>query len=134
MRMSKRNDKRQKMFALSLVALCIIFGAAGQILMKTGMARVGPIGGLAGLFNFRTAVTIFTNPFILSGLALYAVAFLWLGAMSLLNISAMYPLLSLGYVLVAVASTLFLGETIPLTRWLGIGLVVAGCFLIVPIN
>lgn len=118
------------MFALGLVALCIIFGAAGQILMKNGMSQVGQIGGLANLFNFKTALTIFTNPFVLSGFALYAISsFLWLGAMSLLNVSSMYPLLSLGYVLVAVASSIFLGEHITLFRWLGIVLIVFGCFL-----
>jgi drug/metabolite transporter (DMT)-like permease len=120
------------MFALSLVALCIVFGAVGQILMKNGMSDVGKIGGLASLFNFKTAATIFTNPFVLSGLALYAVStFLWLGAMSLLNVSFMYPLLSLGYILVAVMSAIFLGEHITLVRWLGILLVVFGCFLTV---
>ena len=47
---------------------------------------------------------------------------------SLLNVSFMYPLLRLGYVLVAVTSAVFLGEAITLTRWLGILLVVIGFF------
>jgi drug/metabolite transporter (DMT)-like permease len=130
--MSSRKLGRQMIFALILVALCIIFGSVGQILMKNGMSRVGEIGGLAGLFNLKTVINIFTNPFVLGGLALYAISsFFWLGAMSNLNVSFMYPLLSLGYILVAIMGAVILREHITLLRWLGIIVVVIGCFLIV---
>jgi drug/metabolite transporter (DMT)-like permease len=130
--MSSRKLGRQMIFALILVALCIVFGAVGQILMKNGMSRVGEIGGLAGLFNLKTVINIFTNPFVLGGLVLYAISsFFWLGAMSNLNVSFMYPLLSLGYILVAIMGAVILREHITLLRWLGIVVVVIGCFLIV---
>lgn len=119
------------MFALSLVAICIIFGAIGQILMKNGMTQVGSISGLNKLISFSTVFRIFTNIYVISGLVLYAIAaFLWLGALSSLNVSFMYPLLALGYVLTAILGSLFLKEDIALLRWLGIVFVVAGSFMI----
>ncbi|MFC2060351.1 EamA family transporter [Chloroflexota bacterium] len=122
---------RVSMFALTLVAVCIIFGAVGQILMKNGMSQVGSIGGLGRLLNTGTIVSIFTNYYVLGGLLLYAVAsFLWLGALSSLNVSFMYPLLSIGYVITAILGAVFLKEDITLLRWGGILFVVIGCFMI----
>lgn len=119
------------MFSLVLVAICIVFGAVGQILMKNGMSQVGEIGGLGKLVSPATIFRIFTNVFVVGGLALYAIAaFLWLGALSRLNVSFMYPLLSLGYVLAAVLGVMFLKENVTALRWGGIVLVVAGSFLI----
>ena len=122
---------RMGMFALSLVAICIIFGSVGQILMKTGMSQTSPIGDVGKLFNPSTIVSIFTNVYVIGGILLYAAAaLLWLGALSTLDISLMYPLLSLAYVVVAILSLIFLKEDITLLRWVGIGVVIAGCFMI----
>ena len=119
------------MFALSLVAICIVFGAVGQILMKTGMSQIGQIGDLGKLFSSSTIFSIFTNIYVIGGLLLYATAsFLWLGALSTFNVSLMYPLLSLAYVVVAILGFIFLKEDITLLRWAGIALVVVGCFMV----
>jgi len=119
------------MFALSLVAICIVFGAVGQILMKTGMSQIGQIHGLRELVAPGTVFHMFTNGYVIGGLLLYAVsAFLWLGALSILDVSFMYPLLSLAYVLTAVLAFIFLKEQITLFRVGGIVLVVIGCFMI----
>lgn len=119
------------MFALGLVVICIIFGAAGQILMKLGMAQIGEINDLVRLLSPNNIFHMLTNPYVLGGLLLYAVSFiLWLGALSSLDVSFMYPMLSLAYVIAAVAAFVFLKEDITLIRWAGIGLVVAGCFMI----
>ena len=122
---------RYKMFPLVLVGICIVLGAVGQILMKNGMNQVGEVGGIGQLLNPNTFFTIFTNLFVLGGLLLYGIAaILWLGAMSSLNISFMYPLLSIGYILAALMGALFLKEDVTIIRWAGIGFVVLGCFLV----
>ena len=119
------------MFALTLVMICIVFGAVGQILMKSSMAQIGEINDLEGFINLNTIFYIITNVYVLSGLLLYAVsAFLWLGALSILDVSYMYPLLSLAYVITAMFAFVLLKENITLFRWVGIALVVAGGFLI----
>ncbi len=119
------------MFAFILVAICIIFGAVGQVLMKHGMSQVGQIGNPGELFSASTISSIFTNGYVIGGLLLYATAsFLWLGALSTLNVSSMYPLLSLAYIVTAILGFIFLKEDITLLRWAGILTVIVGCFMI----
>lgn len=125
------NNWRKEMFALTLVAICIIFGAFGQISMKNGMSQIEKIDGASQFTNIHTVSNIFSNLYVVAGLLLYMIsAFLWLGALSSLNVSYIYPLLSLGYVITAVFATIFLHEYISLTRWGGIFTIVIGCFLI----
>ena len=64
----------QAMFAFGLVAICILCGGVGQILMKNGMSQVGQIGGWTKLFSFTTVVSLVTNGYVVGGLALYAAA------------------------------------------------------------
>jgi len=119
------------MFAMILVLVCIFCAAGGQTALKSGMNQVGEIGSLGQLFNLDTLVHIFTNPRVLAGLFLYVISlFLWLGALSTLNVSFMYPLLSLSYVITAIIAFVFLKESITLLHWVGISLVVGGCLLI----
>lgn len=123
--------RMSNMFALTLVMVCIVFGATAQIMMKRGMTHIGEIKGIDEFNNPNTILQIFTNPYVLLGLFLYAVsAFLWLGALSTLDVSFMYPLLSFGYVLTAIFALVFLKEYISVIRWAGILLVVIGCFFI----
>jgi uncharacterized membrane protein len=130
-KMKVQSKGEYTMFALGLVAICIIMGAVGQILMKNGMSQIGQIGGWGGLFNLSTFVSIFTNIYVVGGLVLYAVSsFLWIGALSTSNVSFIYPLLSLAYVLTAILGFIFLKENISLLRWLGILVVCAGVFLV----
>jgi drug/metabolite transporter (DMT)-like permease len=119
------------MFALILVLICILAGAAGQIFWKEGMSGMGRISGMGELLQVKTMWDIFTNKFIIFGVILYAVSvFLWLGAMSTLDVSFMYPLLSLGYIVTAILAFVFIGENITLLRWAGIVVIIAGCFMI----
>lgn len=120
------------MFAISLVLVCVVFGALGQISMKAGMRQVKQIDDFSDLLNMRTIMQIFGNIYIMVGLLLYMIsAFLWLGALSTLDVSLMYPLLSLAYVVTAIFAIAFLGEIVTYSRWAGIVLVVIGCILIV---
>lgn len=119
------------MFALGLVLICVVFGAFGQISMKTGMRQVRQIDDASDLLDLSTIVQIFSNFYVVGGLVLYMIsAFLWLGALSTLDVSLMYPLLSLGYVVTAFFAMAFLGEIVTYSRWAGIALVVVGCILI----
>ncbi|VVB63578.1 4-amino-4-deoxy-L-arabinose-phosphoundecaprenol flippase subunit ArnF [uncultured archaeon] len=119
------------MFALTLVLICVLAGAAGQIFWKEGMSNLGRINGIGDLLQVKTVWDIFTNKYIILGIFLYAISvFLWLGAMSTLDISFMYPLLSLGYIVTAILAFVFLSENITLLRWAGIVVIIAGCFMI----
>ena len=124
-----RDEK--KLFALALVTICVLAGATAQLLWKQGMSDLDKINGLGDLLKAETIYEIFTNKFIFFGITLYVISiFLWLGAMSSLEVSYMYPLLSLGYVVTAALAFIFIGENITLLRWAGIVLILSGCFLI----
>lgn len=119
------------MFALILVMVCIFLGAFGQISMKIGMEKIGPISQLGRLWQKDFLLHIFTTPQVILGLSLYAVsAVLWLAALSTLNVSFAYPLLSLAYVVVAIISYFLLKEPLTMLRWIGIIMTVIGAFLI----
>lgn len=118
-------------FALSLVLICVVLSAMGQFTMKMGMGQLGEITTARQLFNLGTLFRMFTNPHVVTGIFLYAISVvLWLGAMSTLDISFMYPLASLAYIVTAIIAFIFLKESITLVRWAGILLVVGGCFLV----
>lgn len=123
--------ERRIMFAITLLAICILAGAFGQISWKHAMSNMEKIENFEGLLSLETMFNIITNKYILLGLLLYGSAFfLWLSAMSTLEISFMYPMLSLAYVLTAALAFVFLGEEVTLIRWAGIVLVMLGCILI----
>lgn len=119
------------MFALILVIVCVIFGAFGQIAMKKGMTQLEKIDSISDLFSLSVISHMLRNGYVLGGLLLYAIsAFLWLGALSTLDVSFMYPMLSLAYIITAILAFIFFKENITLLRWAGIIMIVAGCFLI----
>ena len=119
------------LFPLILVLICIVFGAFGQIAMKNGMTQIGKIDSIVQLISPGMLSKMVTNGYVIGGLLLYFIAaFLWLGALSKLEVSFMYPLLSLGYVLTAILAFIIFRENVTLVRWAGIALIVGGCFLI----
>jgi multidrug transporter EmrE-like cation transporter len=54
----------------------------------------------------------------------------WLAALSRAPVSIAYPMLSIGYVIVAFASMLWLGETLSPAKMLGIALICVGVVLV----
>jgi len=119
------------MFAVTLVLICVVAGALGQIVWKQGMSNMDKINSVEDLLKIKTILDIFTNKYIILGLIIYGSAFiLWLAALSTLDVSFMYPMLSLAYVVTAIFAFIILGEQITLSRWAGITLVVIGCIFI----
>ena len=124
----------EKAMALAFVLLAIaVLGAAfGQLALKKG------IDGLQGKYSVTDILKpwnlpkIFVqSPLVFAGLLIYVVGFLvWIAALSALDVSFMYPLLSLSYVLLAILAAVFLKETITVWRWAGIVLVTIGSFLL----
>jgi drug/metabolite transporter (DMT)-like permease len=123
--------EKKAMFAVMLLVICIFAGAAGQVVWKHGMSTIDRINSTDDLLRWKTIFNIFINKYIIIGIILYVSVFLlWLAAMSTLEISFMYPMLSLAYILTSAMASIFLGEDITSIRWIGTVLVVFGCFLI----
>jgi drug/metabolite transporter (DMT)-like permease len=114
-----------------LVFLTNICFAASSVFFKLAVDRVGefrvfPLGAF-----LPVAVRFLVSPFFLAGAAAgIAGSGSYYLMLARLNLNIAYPLLSLAYVFVAVASILFLKETLSLPNWLGILLICAGVALV----
>ncbi len=56
--------------------------------------------------------------------------FVWIVGLSRVPVSIAYPMLSLGYIVNAIAAHYLLGEAVTLARWTGIAFIVLGVWLV----
>ena len=118
------------MLVILPILASVVVGVIGQLILKTAMTRVGPLG-LRGGQAGRTAVTIIVNPLVWGGLSLYGVSMLfWLVGLSRVDLGYAFPFLSLSYVLVLLGSWAVLGESIGRTRLAGVVAICAGVFIV----
>ena len=112
------------------IMVSVLAGAVGQILLKKGMASMGPLTltvSQLGSLLWR----IGTNPYVIFGLAIYVSGTVfWLVALSRVELSYAYPFASLSYVVMLAASWLLFHENISVMRLLGTLVVGLGVFLI----
>jgi len=117
------------MGATAALWVSIVLGGVAQILLKRGINGMGAVGSVR---SPRWWIGLLGSGWIWAWAFSFTVATaLWLLAISQLNISYAYPLLSASYVFVAVLSRLFLGEKIPWQRWTAIAVISLGVILIV---
>jgi drug/metabolite transporter (DMT)-like permease len=116
------------MIDLILIFISIFIAVCGQILMKKGMLQVGFIQ----LSHFGEKFwAMMLNPWVILGLVFYALsAVLWLIILSRKDLSFVYPLVSLGYVVVLFFSAVIFKEQVSLLRWVGTLVIMLGIFLI----
>lgn len=111
-----------------LLGVSILLAVTGQLLMKKGMMIFGsfPVNQM-----LQNIFPMFLNPFIFFGFACFAASSLfWLVVLSRLELSFVYPMVSVAYVIVALASLIFFKENVTLLRWVGISVIILGVFLI----
>jgi multidrug transporter EmrE-like cation transporter len=119
-----------KALSLSLVLFGVLLNAAAQLLLKAGTNAIGP-------FEFSAAnmapigFKVATQPYILGGLACYVVSVaVWIMALSRVEVSVAYPMLSVGYVVNAVAAYFLFGEAVGVQRLIGIGIIIVGVYVV----
>ena len=118
-------------FGLILFTVCVVLQPVAQILEKYGMKQVGEITSWGQLFSYHTLWKVITNPYIVCGVVLAAALLvLWLGALSTLDASYIYPFGSVAYIILALLAVVFLKESITATHWVGMVVIVCGCYLI----
>ena len=106
-----------------LIFASVGLNAAAQLLLRLGM-RTGLPVGRPGI-GFLLAVAL--RPGVIGGLACYAVSLvLWLLVLSRTEASFAYPFLGVGFVVVALASFLLLGESFTLRKVAGTLIIAAG--------
>ena len=108
------------MSPLTALWTSVLLGACAQVFLRRGVAghqgsyllllRSAWVWAWGVCFMFATA--------------------LWMMAISAMQVSYAFPLLSIGYLVVAVLSIFFLKERIPASRWAAIAVIALGVALI----
>jgi multidrug transporter EmrE-like cation transporter len=117
-------------FSLACILIGVVLNATAQLLLKAGVTAVGH-------FEFSRANILpigmklaFQWP-IIGGLTCYVVSVVvWILALSRVEVSIAYPMISLGYVLNAVGAWYFFGEVITIQRLVGIGIILLGVYVL----
>jgi drug/metabolite transporter (DMT)-like permease len=108
----------------------VLLNAAAQLFLKAGTNALGIITLTREdwLDQFgRMAL----EPHLVGGILCYAVSVVvWIIGLSRVPVSIAYPMLSLGYIINAIAAHYLLGEAVTLQRWLGIGFIIIGVWLV----
>lgn len=116
--------------SFSLIFTGVMLNAAAQILMKAGTNAVGH-------FEFSVANILpigwklLTEWHIAAALFCYALSVvIWILALSRVPVSIAFPMLSMAYVVNAVAAYYLLGEAFSLTKLAGMTVIIVGVIII----
>lgn len=118
---------------LFFLLISVVTAGIAQFFLKKGVSILGDLDfSLSTLFN--TIINIFRNPYLLIGMFLFVVSFLfYLITLSKLKLNLAYPVMvSAGIILVAIGSWIFFGETLSSIQIIGIALIILGIFLLIP--
>src|SRR3954465_9713307 len=119
--------------ALALLLTGVLLNAGAQLLLKAGTNVLGVITLTRENF-VDTLWRMGTEGHFVIGVACYMVSLVvWIMGLSRVPVSVAYPMLSLGYVINAIAAHYIFGESVTLTRWLGIGFIILGVWLVAPL-
>jgi multidrug transporter EmrE-like cation transporter len=112
--------------SFTCIVIGVLLNASAQLLLKAGVNAVGH-------FEFTreniipVGFKIATQWPIIGGLTCYVVSVVvWVLALSRVDVSLAYPMLSLGYVVNAFAAWYLFGEVLSVQRLVGIGIVLIG--------
>ena len=116
--------------SFALVLLGVLLNAAAQLLLKAGTNAIGHFE-FSGANVLPIGWKVATQPYIIGGLGCYVVSVaIWILALSRVEVSIAYPMLSIGYVVNAVAAYLLFGEAVGVQRLVGIAIIVLGVYVV----
>lgn len=106
-----------------LCVVSVLMLVSGQLLLGRAMQNV-EITSIAKLVQ-----SVF-SPMVLLALVLYGAAFLlWIFIVSRVPLSFAYPIQAMAFPLVVLFSSLFLNETVPVHRWVGVAVIMIGVLI-----
>lgn len=118
------------MLIFILILIGVLLNASAQLLLKAGMVQIGQ-------FEFSAAnlvpitMKVIETPAILLGLINYIISVgVWLLVLSRVQVSFAYPMLSIGYIVNALAAYYLFGEPLTSMRVLGIFIIITGVYLV----
>lgn len=108
---------------LAIIQSLLLTG--GQVLLKFALARMLPFSMTAAFWK-----SVFLNwQFAACGLCYGIGSILWFYIIKHYPFSTAYPLISLSYAFGMVAAIVFFHEEVNLAKWIGVLLIMAGCYL-----
>ena len=114
----------------SLLMTGVLLNAGAQLLLKAGTNRMGEFAFTADNV-IPIGLKLASNAPILAGLACYVVSVVvWILALSRVPVSVAYPMLSVGYIVNAVAAWWLFGEALGAQKLVGIAFIVIGVVLV----
>jgi multidrug transporter EmrE-like cation transporter len=108
----------------------VLLNAAAQLLLKAGTNAVGAFE-LSAQNILPVGMKLALEPHIAGGLACYVVSVaVWIVGLSRVPVSVAYPMLSVGYIVNALAAWYLFGESLTAQKVAGIAFIVCGVFLV----
>jgi multidrug transporter EmrE-like cation transporter len=116
--------------AFGLVMTGVLLNAVAQLALKASVNETGIIQidmqSLAA-----AAASLMSNLWLWVGLLCYAVSVgVWLLALSRVDVSIAYPMLSVGYIVNAIAAWQLFNEPLSLGKVVGIGVIILGVYIL----
>ena len=127
--MTSRKPLHLKIYLL--IAVMVVAGPLGTILLGKGMKHRGELAIWPPLQLLHTGLNIFTSGSIWTGIALQITFFVaYMLVLSWADYSFVQPASSVAYGMVALLGYLILGERVSPLRWAGIAVICLGVFLV----
>jgi len=116
--------------AFFLILSGVLLNAIAQLALKASVSGMGELS-----VDLHTAVPVFsrlaTEPWLWVGLFCYGISVIvWILALSRVDVTIAYPMLSIGYIVNALAAGPLLGEALTGSRLIGIGIIIVGVFVL----
>lgn len=109
-----------------LLLIGILMSSIGGFFLKVGAVKLKYGEGAVSLFS-----QLICNWEIIFGVLLYFIPVLiWIFLLKKLELSFLQPLFSMVYVITPVLASVFLYENISINRWVGIGVIITGVFIV----
>jgi drug/metabolite transporter (DMT)-like permease len=116
---------------LIVLLIALVLEAIGVVFISRGLKQVGDIERISASEILRVVRSGVTNSSVLTGVFFEALFFIGLLIlMSRNDVSFIWPLTSLGFVITTLAAKFYLHEQVPSMRWAGVVLIVLGAGLI----
>jgi len=116
--------------AFALIMTGVLLNAIAQLALKASVSDTGVINlDLQSLLS--SAGTLVSNLWLWVGLICYAISVVvWILALSRVDVSIAYPMLSIGYILNAVAASHLFNEPMGVGKVIGIGVIILGVYIL----
>lgn len=117
---------------IALALLSVFLGSFAQIFLRKGMLEIGEIDAKE-IFSKKVFEIIFQK-YVFIGLVLFTLnTFVWFVLFSKkeAEVTFVFPILALGYIITAILAKIFFNENLTIFRISGIALIVIGIALII---